>query len=711
MARRSQSDGSADNPQVSETENTMILSHSTRTGREHLAAPKQYDVSTLHKTHKKLLIRDLEVGKVHFWGYLLLRVVCGHDKFTATVSEVMDEEGNTIRLAMYNYISPSKFSQMEVNWLYYPYNKVILLEPFLKLTQSGEIMIRCDNPSHAIWMIDGQQAAFPAAQGLPKMKHPPLQETEDPHRCKEFGNEFFKDGIFFLAAEFYTKGLQMMAAKVEARTMPDYQQLLVTLLSNKSEALLKLNHPRQALAHARLALQVDPSHVKSILRRIRAQIDLGQFRAASDTANRAVDTVGDNKALCVLRQSLARRLTPVTAAEQIDFAGMLEDSSSHPCGEVRILWPDYIGPLKPSEEAKKCGRGKGMYATEQIEAGTVLLCEKAKVVVYMEDVESDNKDSLFGIFQFMDQNARVAMGAFEAEFRWKLATMCHSCDTLNRVVEDLYYGRMEEDSVPELAPSDNLNVPVDVTHIETVEQRYGMACSTIQQLKPGAPHRQDFGLWSRTACFNNSCVPNCFNFQLGDMMVVCATKDIPAGTELTISYCGLLETHTKRTDAFKAFGFQCCCPRCEKEAPVSNLYDLYNNQLADIVRQFPCERVEQNQRLLKDAKNLEKAISKLSPAPPELLVRVRNLMSMVLGQMGKKEASVKMSEATVEAFRYGSDGDFLPHPVVVSRIVQLVHELQALGKHEQAGEYLLCGLSLARRLFCRSDVLVKYVHE
>ena len=86
-------------------------------------------------------------------------------------------------------------------------------------------------------------------------------------REREQGNEAFKLGDFALAVKAYTKCIGMKVRNHVA-------------FSNRAMAYLKLKEYVRAEADTCCALHIDPTHVKSLLRRSTARTALGKHRAA-----------------------------------------------------------------------------------------------------------------------------------------------------------------------------------------------------------------------------------------------------------------------------------------------------------------------------------------------------------------------------------------------------------------------------------------------
>ena len=76
---------------------------------------------------------------------------------------------------------------------------------------------------------------------------------------------------------------------------PDNVEIKVVLYSNRAQCLINLKRYREALQDAQSALELDPSHVKSILRRGRASYSLKLYKKAKRDFNRVVKEEPQNK--------------------------------------------------------------------------------------------------------------------------------------------------------------------------------------------------------------------------------------------------------------------------------------------------------------------------------------------------------------------------------------------------------------------------------
>lgn len=85
------------------------------------------------------------------------------------------------------------------------------------------------------------------------------------------------------------------------------------------------------------------------------------------------------------------------------------------------------------------------------------------------------------------------------------------------------------------------------------------------ELDNGKPWLTSSGIWCTASYINHSCVANCHRTFIGDMIIIRATEDLPAGTELKLSYTvvGSEESYEQTQKRFALWDFTCTCYLCE----------------------------------------------------------------------------------------------------------------------------------------------------
>ncbi|KFH47792.1 Hsp70/Hsp90 co-chaperone-like protein [Hapsidospora chrysogenum ATCC 11550] len=139
----------------------------------------------------------------------------------------------------------------------------------------------------------------------------PLENGTD---FKERGNECFRARMFADAKEFYTKGVQILAAEERKRQNgevtknpegePDSEEeiakqrgVLEGLYVNRAACHLELRNYRSCWTDCAAALRLNPANVKACYRSARALLAVGRIEEADDVCARGLALDGENKAL------------------------------------------------------------------------------------------------------------------------------------------------------------------------------------------------------------------------------------------------------------------------------------------------------------------------------------------------------------------------------------------------------------------------------
>lgn len=74
------------------------------------------------------------------------------------------------------------------------------------------------------------------------------------------------------------------------------------------------------------------------------------------------------------------------------------------------------------------------------------------------------------------------------------------------------------------------------------------------------------GAWIKAAYINHSCMKNCARTFIGDMMIVRATKDMLADTELGWCYADPMNREKMKKSLSDSWGFKCDCEICQDDS-------------------------------------------------------------------------------------------------------------------------------------------------
>lgn len=260
---------------------------------------------------------------------------------------------------------------------------------------------------------------------------------------------------------------------------------------------------------------------------------------------------------------------------EYDFGRMYKQAEKTP---PVIDCATFSGPVEVWESP---GRGRGLFTTQAVSAGQLLICEKA-----------------FGYSHADENQLGVLMN-----ISTKRATVGGQAGLLTQIVQKLYHGHCQSGEFKDLFCGDYTPVsvseadgtPVVDTYVPAPVVQYTGNCvwkltpysflveKIITQNSFGAPRttrashvafmsgkntKEELyticGIWLLASRINHSCTGNCCRSFIGDMQLVRATTDIPAGTELFFAYRppNPMESYAEVQKGLEHWGFACDCDLC-----------------------------------------------------------------------------------------------------------------------------------------------------
>ncbi|EAW07588.1 TPR domain protein [Aspergillus clavatus NRRL 1] len=510
-------------------------------------------VTALHDL-RKTKIKDLRLETHHRGSYIVLRAVTPPDIMTAVVAIVEDEDGDVLMLQLYNQekdlVAHGRLAEGTV---------MIVKEPYLKVMSDGDYGIRVDHLSDMKLLTEHDPL-------LPLLWRPRLTEIDTSARFWRLkGNDYFNAGGYHLAIECYSQALASSPTTEEA----------FTIRLNRALTYLKANQFEAALSDTeKLAPGSDskPSE-KALLRRAQALYYLQRYQES-----------------CEVHQVLGREY-PTNATVKSEFGRAEARLAEQQSGKYQFQrlqleakkrrpphldHATYIGPVAVGSAQS---RGRGLFTTAPVRAGDLLFCEKAFTHVFYDTESSDGGLTLL----INVQEDAMTIGA-QASLIALIAQKLYKTPSLMPTFTDLYHGSYKPVKVSEV---DGTPV-VDTFLIERTMSLNVFGCPlssreshirAMRKMTPQVKGRDAFhscGVWALASYINHSCYSNAQRSFIGDMMIVRATQDLPANTEIAFWYQEPSEQTSKEKPVnLQHWGFKCSCEVCQ------DLFETENSVLAN----------------------------------------------------------------------------------------------------------------------------------
>ncbi|KAL0385821.1 UNVERIFIED_CONTAM: Anaphase-promoting complex subunit [Sesamum radiatum] len=330
----------------------------------------------------------------------------------------------------------------------------------------------------------------------------------------------------------------------DAAHLSKLQKTLCLAFSNRAEAWARLLEFSQALRDCEEALRIEKSHFKTLLCKGKILLSLNRYSMALDCfkaanldpqANENSDVVNGFLDKCKKLEFLSRTgAFDVTDWVLSGFRGKLPE------------FAEYVGAV---EIRKSEISGRGLFATKNVESGTLLLVTKATAV----DRAIMPQDS--------GENAQLVIWK---NFIDKVVESATKCSEIKSLISKLSAGEDEENlEVPEIGifrPEAEMSSGIsedklDMGRMLSILDVNSMLEDAISAKVLGKnADYHGVGLWILASFINHSCDPNVRRLHIGDHVVVHAARDVKAGEELTFAYFDVLSPLNNRREMANNWG-------------------------------------------------------------------------------------------------------------------------------------------------------------
>ncbi|KAG9730506.1 SET domain-containing protein, partial [Aureobasidium melanogenum] len=482
---------------------------------------------------KKIFLKDLKFETHHRGSFLLLHVFCQPFRKAAVMAAVEDETGDVDRVALYH--TKEALRAFEV----VPEGTVVTVkEPFYHLEEDGRYVLRVDHPSDMV-VLEQHHKLYPEQW----QNREEIQLTAP--EWKREGNKAFVREEYPEAHRCYTTGLARLGPEADE----GMRDLMRDLYHHRSSTNLQLHRYDATILDAFLSTsngRDDTSKAKDSeawFRRGRANYQLGHYADALKAFERMLMLApSDSKGHEELKKTKTRLLEQQQGA--YNFAEIIDEVTKNG------YFADRASFVSKTEVRQTQDRGRGLFASQDIRMGDLILCEKAFMAAHPDDRTPNSRSQVW-----LDSVQKVTDNPSQSK------------DLLG-----LYAG--QPSTSPTSAPMIDGSPVVDTFKVSRLLDlngfsfavgRESQAYGTSARMTMTTP--KSTGLWIRIANANHACLSNAVRSFIGDLIILRAAKDIKNGEEITISYQNPAPLLEDRQKVFvSSWGFRCNCLLCTSEA-------------------------------------------------------------------------------------------------------------------------------------------------
>ncbi|GAA5946983.1 hypothetical protein JCM10213_002922 [Rhodosporidiobolus nylandii] len=333
---------------------------------------------------------EMLVSQTHKGSYLLCRLISVPTQQLSLGMIAEDVTGRAEYVGIYHFPVHGVKTGPDLDALF-PLGQVLAIkEPTFKMNPSNtSALIRVDSPADVVFLSQNSPFLRDVEWKTPNPAR--LLPASFDHKAR--GNSYFRQAKYLLAVRAYAEGVDAAPS--------DEQKLL--LLLNRAQAHLLLRNfasARQEAFSVQALLADDVgapplTQVKAQFRLARALEGMRLFAAAKEAYH----------ALCVIEPTSVegkegeKRIEEVLRTAktgEFDFEAFEQDRAEWAAGTFfERAVGDFFGPIKVKKMAEREG-GRGIVATRDIEAGELLVVEKA-VAVGQQNLHCNTVVSLFDL--------------------------------------------------------------------------------------------------------------------------------------------------------------------------------------------------------------------------------------------------------------------------------------------------------------------------
>ena len=417
--------------------------------------------------------------------------------------------------------------------------------PFVRTFNLSQHAIRQQNlPGFLRSLLPVQPAGIVSGTGRV------LETEQDLTGLKEDGNELFRGQKYHAASEKYSEAIRSPSLEVGS-------DLWNKLFCNRAVVRLCMSQFDGAIRDCEEILKITQNHIKATLLKARTLYRLRRFEEAQRLCYDFLAIEPTSEDGNGILASATERIRESTSGE-FDFKEMELKAKAHKY--PRLDYADFVGPV----EIRQCdpsSKGRGLFATRNINQGELVICEKAFMIGY-----AGEKKGLMSI-ALHTEKMRCYKGP-ESYLPSETMQLLSDNPSLAPRLLALYSGDGSTSTQPlqmtaEGAPVISAFTVFNIWDHNTFKAEY----LADQILSSSVEDKTDVygstaGLWVQSSYINHKCTGNADRAFVGDLAIVRASRSIKAGEEMLFSYVPPFDPIKEKERILQELGFTCTCELC-----------------------------------------------------------------------------------------------------------------------------------------------------
>ena len=461
----------------------------------------------------------------------------------AVLDAVEDQHGDVDTLAVYHcdaLAQPERVLQRGA--------VLAIKQPFYEDSKDHGPVLRIDHPSDLVPLSPSSLLAEPFLSSAGG-------QEKDALALKDDGNAAFGRKDYLAAVDAYTEAMR--------RCSNDHPDLEKTILRNRSIVNLHLQRYEQAADDARRsAVDGTPTDDKSRKSNTTAHYRAGcalyqleQFQEAACEFGKALWLTSDDRDCHrELKRTQARLHEQATGT--YDFDAMSKSAGRK---QSRL---DHASFLANVEVRQSSVHGNGLFATHDIPAGGLIMCEKSFATVYDTDPGVETH-------QIYDLNTDYTATGPHPMLLSKIVHKTLHSPALAQKLLAAYDAGYRPKCKARVVDG---RTAIDVFQTAVIVEHNSFACPAVRSsdlARKGslAGEPMGIGMWNTAAFINSACDGNARRSYIGDMAILRATKPIPRAAEILMPYVAAdVDNHVTQAQYRRVWKYTCACPICHAEA-------------------------------------------------------------------------------------------------------------------------------------------------